>query len=116
MRNGEEQRWVERLTALRSEAQTVVTLTQQFASMVRRREAQVLETWLQAATASGIAALKSFAKGVWNDLAAVQEGIVQSWSNGPVEGHVNKLKTVKRQMYGRAKLDLLRARLLAGST
>ena len=116
LRNGEEQRWVERLTALRSEAQTVVTLTQQFAAMVRRGEAQVLETWLQAATASGIAALKSFAKGVWNDLAAVREGIVQSWSNGPVEGHVNKLKTVKRQMYGRAKLDLLRARLLAGST
>jgi len=116
LRNVEEQRWVERLTALRSEAHTVVTLTQQFAAMVRRGEAQVLGTWLQAATASGIAALKSFAKGVWNDLAAVREGIVQSWSNGPVEGHVNKLKTVKRQMYGRAKLDLLRARLLAGAT
>jgi transposase len=116
LRNAEEQRWVKRLTALRSEAQTVVTLTQQFAAMIHRGEAQRLGTCLQAVTASGIATLKSFAKGVWNDFAAVREGIVQSWSNGPVEGHANKLKTVKRQMYGRAKLDLLRAWLLAGST
>ena len=115
-RNVEEQRWVEQLTALRAEAHMVVTLTQQFAAMVRRGEAQVLGTWLQAATASGIAAFRGFAKGVWDNLSAVREGIVQSWSNGPVEGHVNKLKTVKRQMYGRANLDLLRARLLAGST
>ncbi len=93
----------------------MVMLTQQFALMVRQKEVQALGTWLQAATASGITALKGFARGVWNDLCAVREGIVQAWSNGPVEGHVNKLKTIKRQMYGRAKLDLLRARLLAGS-
>ncbi|GGR26880.1 ISL3 family transposase [Deinococcus ruber] len=116
LRNVEEQCWVEQLTAMRSEAGTMVLLTQQFAAIVRRGEPQGLGTWLQAATESGIAALMSFAKGVWNDLAAVREGIVQAWSNGPVEGHINKLKTVKRQMYGRAKLDLLRARLLAGST
>lgn len=115
LRSAQEQRWVEQLTSLRSEAATMVMLTQQFALMVRQKEVQALGTWLQAATASGITALKGFARGVWNDLCAVREGIVQAWSNGPVEGHVNKLKTIKRQMYGRAKLDLLRARLLAGS-
>jgi transposase len=56
--------------------------------------------------------IRGFAEGIRRDEAAVLEGVTQRWSNGPVEGHVNRLKTVKRQMYGRAGFVLLRARVL----
>ena len=52
-----------------------------------------------------------FAKSLRGDYAAVKAGLTLSWSSGPVEGHVNRLKMLKRQMYGRAKLDLLEQRL-----
>jgi transposase len=55
---------------------------------------------------------KSFAKGIQQDKAAVLAGLTLPWSNGPLEGHVNRLKLLKRSMYGRAKLPLLRARVL----
>jgi transposase len=54
-----------------------------------------------------------FAVGLRQDIAAVRAGLSLPWSNGPTEGHINRLKCLKRQMYGRAKLDLLRQRLLA---
>ncbi|WP_102127979.1 ISL3 family transposase [Deinococcus planocerae] len=114
-RNDRERDWMDKLMQTNDEVASVVTLAQQFADMVRRRDPSELGTWLRAATDSGIAALKGFAQGVWSDLEAVREGMWQAWSNGRVEGHVNKLKLVKRQMYGRAKFDLLRARLLAAS-
>jgi transposase len=56
--------------------------------------------------------LESFAKGIQQDKAAVVAGLTLPWSNGPTEGHVNRLKLIKRSMYGRAKLPLLRARVL----
>jgi transposase len=56
--------------------------------------------------------LSSFGNGIRADLAAVMAALVEPWSNGQTEGQITKLKLVKRQMYGRAKLDLLRARLL----
>jgi transposase len=57
--------------------------------------------------------MKKFAVGLKKDLDAVRAGLTELWSNGPVEGFVNKLKLVKRQGYGRAGFDLLRARVLA---
>ena len=57
--------------------------------------------------------MKKFAVGLKKDLDAVRAGLTEPWSNGPVEGFVNKLKLVKRQGYGRAGFDLLRARVLA---
>ena len=56
--------------------------------------------------------LKSFANGLRSDLAAVRNALSMPWSNGQVEGQINRLKFIKRQMYGRAKLDLLRKRVL----
>jgi transposase len=56
--------------------------------------------------------LRRFAEGIRRDEAAVLAAVTQPWSNGPVEGHVNRLKTVKRQMYGRAGFILLRARVV----
>jgi transposase len=55
--------------------------------------------------------MQQFVRTLRQDLSAVEAAILQDWSNGPVEGQVNRLKTLKRQMYGRAGIDLLRARL-----
>ncbi|MDP9475468.1 MAG: transposase, partial [Actinomycetota bacterium] len=70
---------------------------------------------LEEAEASEGAVMRRFAKGLRKDLAAVRAGLTQSWSNGPVEGFVHKLKLVKRQMYGRAGFGLLRRRVLGAS-
>jgi len=56
--------------------------------------------------------VKRLAAGLQSDAAAVRAALEQPWSNGPVEGQVNRLKFLKRQMYGRAGFDLLRARVL----
>src|SRR5688572_807644 len=69
--------------------------------------------WLEQAAKSGLASLVSVATGMRADKAAVRAGLTLEWSNGRTEGSVNRLKSVKRQMYGRGKLDLLRSRLLA---
>jgi transposase len=60
--------------------------------------------------------MKSFARGLSSDYEAVEAGITSPWSNGPVEGQINRLKLVKRSMYGRAKFDLLTARVLPMAT
>jgi transposase len=57
--------------------------------------------------------MRNFAAGIRKDLAAVRAGLTEGWSNGPVEGFVNKLKLIKRQGYGQAGFELLRARMLA---
>jgi transposase len=88
-------------------------LGRQFREMVRTRQEEVWNDWLkqsQQDTAPG--ELRNFAKGLQADQAAVREALRSPWSNGQVEGHVNRLKTLKRQMYGRAKFDLLRKRFL----
>jgi transposase len=59
--------------------------------------------------------LASFAKGITKDKAAVRAAMTEPWSNGQTEGHVNRLKVLKRQMYGRAKIDLLEARLIGAT-
>jgi transposase len=108
-----EQEHLTKLAAVHPKLQVVIDLAREFAAMVRQHEVQPLEAWLQKATQSHIRALHSFAAGLRQDMAAVRAGLSMSWSNGPTEGHINRLKCVKRQMYGRAKLDLLRQRLLA---
>jgi transposase len=80
--------------------------------LVRRHDHAVLDEWLASAERSGIPEFHGFAHGLRRDLDAVTAALKWSWSNGQTEGHVNRLKTLKRAMYGRAKLDLLRLRLL----
>ena len=77
--------------------------------MIRKKAEADFEPWIAAASPSLIA---SFANGIAKDTAAVHAAIMQPWSNGQTEGQITKLKLVKRQMYGRAKLDLLQARLI----
>src|SRR5437588_3733051 len=104
------------LICQRSEtARQTYTLTQQFMSMLRLRHGQEFEAWLSAVEASHIAELRRFAHSLCTDKEAVMAGLTLSYSNGPVEAQVHKLKLVKRSMFGRAKLPLLRQRLLHAS-
>ena len=80
-----------------------------FQAMIRKKIVADLEPWLARASSSLIA---SFASGIAKDRTAVVAAISSPWSNGQTEGQITKLKLVKRQMYGRGKIDLLQARLL----
>ena len=89
---------------------TARALADRFTEMVRNGREDVLANWLDEAADSMIA---SFARGLRSDYAAVAAALREPWSNGQTEGQINRLKTLKRQMYGRANIDLLKARLLA---
>ncbi len=87
-------------------------LSRTFKHVLMNKQPERLDDWLKEAAASAIPELCRFANGIIRDKDAVLAAIRLHWSNGPTEGHVNRLKTVKRQMYGRGRLDLLRGRLL----
>jgi transposase len=95
-----------------STAQQAYQLVQAFMRMVRERTGEDLDAWLDKVQESHLPEFDSFATGIQRDKAAVLAGLTLSWSNGPTEGHVNRLKLIKRSMYGRAKFDLLRQRVL----
>jgi len=80
--------------------------------MLREREGERLDTWLAEAASCEVAAMQRFAVGLSDDYAAVQAGLTLPYSNGQLEGQVNRLKAIKRQMYGRASFALLRQRVL----
>ena len=80
--------------------------------MVRKREGHRLDGWLQRVVQSELPELQSFASGVEKDKDAVKAGLTWQINNGMVEGHVTKLKLIKRTMYGRAGFALLRQRVL----
>jgi hypothetical protein len=71
-----------------------------------------LKRWIEEAEAAGIEAMSRFVRQLKKDRAAVENAVEHVWSNGPVEDHINRLKTLKRQMYGRPDFELLRARVL----
>ena len=110
--NDEERVVVERLCQLFPDLKTVQELALDFAKMVRRRVRDQLPKWLRAAAQSRLKELVGFARGISEDYEAVRNALTYEWSNGQLEGQVNRLKLLKRQMYGRAKFDLLRARVL----
>jgi transposase len=104
----------DQLTQLRQLAPIEVAygLGQRFMIMVRERGHDRLDDWLAEATSGQVKEVRTFAGGLRKDYAAVKAALQTEWSNGQTEGQVNQLKLLKRSMYGRAKLDLLRARLL----
>ncbi len=87
---------------------------QAFRQLVRTRPPDGLNGWMADIDAHGCPELQRFVQGLRRDEDAVQAGLREKWSNGQTEGHIHRLKLLKRSMYGRAKLDLLRIRLLAG--
>jgi transposase len=109
----EEHAALDKLQKAVAEVATAYTLAQDFIRMVRERTVDALADWIARAAASSVAELGSFATGLQRDLAAVTSGLSLPWSNGQVEGQINRLKLIKRTMYGRASFDLLRKRVLA---
>lgn len=91
------------------------TITQHFHAMINHQHGQALDAWLALVDRSDIPELQSFAKSLRRDLAAVTAGLTEPWSQGLVEGFNNKLKFLKRTMFGRSKFDLLRKRILHAS-
>jgi transposase len=89
-----------------------MTLAQDFARLLRARQPERLEAWLQQAATSALGVFRRLAKSFQRDYAAVKTGVTLSWSSGPVEGHINRLKMLKRHMFGRARLDLLSRRFV----
>ncbi|WP_437912965.1 ISL3 family transposase [Sorangium sp. So ce302] len=87
-------------------------LAQEFTRLVRARNAAALLPWLEQAKASSLAEFRDFASRLCRDERAVKAALAETWSNGQTEGQVTKLKMLKRQMYGRASVGLLRQRLL----
>ena len=105
----------ETLALLRSpheEVDQAYELVQQFTQMLRTRTGEQLDGWLEKVRASQIRELQGFVAGVERDKKAVKAGLTLPQSNGMVEGKVNKLKLIKRMMYGRAAFPLLRQRVL----
>jgi transposase len=111
-RKPEEQARVGILRGISEEFREVLTLAEELAAMLRKQSATSLQQWLAKAEACASPDMKGFAQGIRQDEGAVAAAISEPWSNGPVEGQVNRLKTIKRQMYGRAGFKLLRARVL----
>lgn len=118
IRDVNEQQFIETILEICPQMALIRSLTQEFAALVRTRQERAerastdLNAWLVAAEHSGIVELRGFASGVRRDLAAVTAALTLDWSQGQTEGQVNRLKTLKRQMYGRASFPLLRQRIL----
>ena len=100
------------LHAQSAEVAEAIDLAQDFTHLVRQRQPEHLEPWLERASTSALEAVRRFTSGLRDDYAAVKAGVTLPWSSGPVEGHINRLKRVKRHMFGRARLDLLSHRFL----
>jgi transposase len=111
-RSAEAQAYVDQLCSMDAGIARAHRLSQAFLSMVRERRGVDLETWMAETMHSSIDELARFARGLQEDLAAVTAGLTLQWSNGATEGHVQRLKLVKRQGYGRAGFALLRQRVL----
>ena len=94
------------------ELQTASAQVRGFATMITDLTGQDLPQWMAAAREAGLPGISPFAKGLEQDLDAVTNGLTMNWSSGPVEGRVNHIKMIKRQMFGRAGLPLLRKRVL----
>ena len=101
-----------RLLESSHEARILHDLLQDFLHMLRERGADQLNGWMKEAPESGIRELRSFVAGIERDYDAVRNGLTLEWSQGVVEGTINKLLTHKRLMYGRASFRLLRQKLL----
>ncbi len=100
------------LYRLRPALAEAASLARRFVAMVRERKSDQLDGWLEQASASPLQELCRFALGLHAEYGAMHAALSEPWSTGQVEGQITGLKYLKRQMYGRAKIDLLRLRAL----
>ncbi len=103
---------LEHICQASEELRTVYLLSQEFVALLKERQVEALDGWLKRAKETHVTELTSFVNGIRRDYAAVRAAFSLPWSNGITEGHVNRLKFLKRQMFGRAHLDLLRVKVL----
>lgn len=111
-RSSEQARLVEQVCAAEPVLQQAHQLVQDFHTLVTQRQATELDAWLERAAASGVSEFDQFVVGLRRDYDAVLAALELPWSQGQVEGQINRVKAIRRQMYGRGKLDLLRQRVL----
>ena len=107
-----QQKYLTQLCEADQEIQEAHELVTDFTSMLRERQGERLDAWLEKVEIQSIGELKNFAQGLKRDYDAVKAGLTLEWSNGQTEGQVHRLKLLKRQMYGRGHFDLLRKRVL----
>ncbi|MFN2595607.1 MAG: transposase [Pyrinomonadaceae bacterium] len=110
--NEEVQSTKEELSQLFPQLERAKVLAREFTQIVRERSSDRFSAWLRSATRSKLKEFVSFARGLGEDYEAVKNALCYEWSNGQLEGQVNRLELIKRQLYGRARFDLLRARVL----
>jgi len=103
---------VDALKAASPEFTTMRKLAMRFQGLLRGSMVELLANWLDDARRSGIYGMRRFARTLRQDIEAVRNAILEPWSNGQTEGQINRLKMLKRAMYGRAGVDLLRARMM----
>ena len=111
-KSAEHERFVQALCEIEPVVREVRSLTRQFLGIMRRRRPKEFDQWLKRLSRCEAPEMKRFARSLQADLPAVRAAFRLPWSNGQTEGHVNRLKFLKRQMYGRASVDLLRLRVL----
>ena len=105
-------RFVETLCRIEPAVAEARSLALEFLGLVRHHDLDGFDRWLPQARACAVPDMQRFAAGLEADLSAVRAAFSSPWSSGQVEGQINRLKYLKRQMYGRAKLDLMRIRVL----
>jgi transposase len=103
---------VDALKVASAEFTTMRHLAMRFRGLLRGGTVEKLDVWLRDARRSGIYGMQRFARALRHDIEAVRNAVLETWSNGQTEGQINRLKTLKRAMYGRAGVDLLRVRLM----
>jgi len=103
---------VDAFKSMSAEFATMRGLAMRFRGILRGKDTEKLDVWLHDADRSGLYGIRRFARTLRQDLAAVRNAITETWSNGQTEGQINRLKTLKRAMYGSAGIELLRARVL----
>ncbi len=108
----EEKKYLETFFKLCPSAEKARKIALEFQDMMKQKKPELLDSWIEDALNSDVENLKRFAQGIQQDYDAVKAALTLEWSNGQVEGQVNRLKTLKRQMYGRAGFKLLRKRIL----
>lgn len=106
---------IDTLRQLHPDLEAAITLTESFATLIRTRDPLALDRWLDQAAASILTSFQSFAASLRRDYDAVRAGVEQTWSSGSVEGEINRLKMLKRTMFGRAGFSLLQRRVLLAS-
>ncbi len=111
----QDQRKLDQLKITLPDLGEVVRKVSQLVLIIKNRRGDFIDYWLDQAGISSVSALKDFARRLREDKDSIKNGVELEWSNGQTEGQVNRLKKIKRDMYGRGCFDLLRIRVLSGN-